>query len=278
MGLGAPKALDPMDLANAQSNANQQAIKTSAQFNQINQNTPFGSVSWSGAIGSPDRTMNVSLSPAMQQQLDLQNKTATTMLGQAVNRANALPQTPFSLSGLPQMPGVGDFSGDATRMEQATFDRAKNLMAPQFADQQRSMQTQLANQGIPIGSEAYTRAMDQMARSQNQAYENAALSAVGAGRQEQSRLFGLGQAARQQGLNERVLERRMPYEELAALLGGAPQQPMPQFGQPAQYSASPVDVMSPAMANYNAQMQRYQSNLGGLYGLGSALLGGIFGV
>ena len=52
------------------------------------------------------------------------------------------------------------------------------------------MAQRLQNQGIPIGSEAYNKEQDRFSRSRGDALENLALSSVGAGRQEQGRLFG----------------------------------------------------------------------------------------
>ena len=68
MGIGKskPKAPDPMETARAQSMLDKEAILESAKHNQINQETPLGSVSWSGEIGSPDRTQTVTLSPEQQ--------------------------------------------------------------------------------------------------------------------------------------------------------------------------------------------------------------------
>jgi hypothetical protein len=49
----------------------------------------------------------------------------------------------------------------------------------------------MAAQGIPVGSEAYNRQADQMARDKTDAYNDANYRAIQAGGAEQSRLFGL---------------------------------------------------------------------------------------
>ena len=58
-------------------------------------------------------------------------------------------------------------------------------------EQRSAMAQRLQNQGIPIGSEAYNKEhWTASSRSRGDALENLALSSVGAGRQEQGRLFG----------------------------------------------------------------------------------------
>ena len=197
------------------------------------------------------------LSPEMQRQFDLQNQTAENIQGAAATRSGQLPQDPYQIpnnlpgmaqgldsSGLPQLqsgvnqgnlpgltsslntgnlPGIGgDYSADAGRVEQATFDRAQQLLNPQFQDRRRDLETQLASTGIPVGSEAYERELNRFDESRREADLAAALESVGAGRTEQSRLFdiasrargqltgeqlagaGLGSQARQQLVNEQL--------------------------------------------------------------------------
>ena len=64
------------------------------------------------------------------------------------------------------------------------------------------MTNALANRGIPLGSEAYDEALGRLDRTEDRALENLALSSVGAGRGEHSRLFGLGLAGRWQLFDE----------------------------------------------------------------------------
>ena len=83
-----------------------------------------------------------------------------------------------------------DFAGQGASLEQATFQRGLNRISPQMEEQRSAMAQRLQNQGIPIGSEAYNQEQDRFNRSRGDALENLALSSVGAGRQEQGRLFG----------------------------------------------------------------------------------------
>lgn len=222
--------------------------------------------------------------------------------------------TSLDRESLTQLPGVNNFSDDAGRVEQATYDRATQLLQPEFDRQDRRLNTRLANTGIPIGSEAYNDAYQPFLSARDQAYTNAANDAVQAGRAEQSRLFGLGLAGRQQGINEQLsdaqlamqnrgigfnemltnanlqnagrsrdineslLERTQPMNELAALLQGSPAINGPAVGGPAQYQIAPGDIQGAIMNEYNQKAANQQATLGGLYNLGGALGGAAIGI
>jgi hypothetical protein len=66
VGKKAPRSPDPTATAAAQSQANKDAVTESAKVNQINQVSPYGSTTYSGEIGSPDRTQTTTLSPSQQ--------------------------------------------------------------------------------------------------------------------------------------------------------------------------------------------------------------------
>ena len=95
-----------------------------------------------------------------------------------------------------QGPGSGGFAGQGNSLEQATFQRGLNRIDPYMQEQRSAMAQRLQNQGLPIGSEAYNQELNRFDRSRGDQLENLALSSVGAGRQEQGRLFGQDMASR----------------------------------------------------------------------------------
>jgi hypothetical protein len=273
-----PPAPDPAATAAAQGAANREAVRESALVNQINEVTPYGSLTYTGEIGGPDRTRTTSLTPEGQAQLDQRNQLATMLGGYALDRAGQIDNDPFSLAGQPPLPT--DFSADAQAVEQASFDRAMGLMNPQFDREEDRMKQELANRGIPIGQEAYTDVYDQFSTRKDNARLAAAMDAVAAGRAEQSRMYGLTSDARRQGINEQLLERSQPINELAALLQGAPATGSPNFAPQAQYQVASPDVIGATQLGYqgqlnafNAQQANRQAGLGGLFQLGSAAIG-----
>ncbi len=283
MSKGGPSPPNPATTAQAQAAANSAAARESALVNQINQVTPFGSETFTGEIGTPERTRIVALDPADQANLETQRRIGSGLFG--LGEGSLLPQVQSALgnqldfSGLPQISGQQDLASAAQPLEQATFQRGLNLLQPGLEQQQRDLEVRLANQGIPQGSAAFNEAVGNFERNRGQQLENLALSSVGAGRAEQSRLFGLEQAARQQDLSELLTQRSQPINELSALLQGGPSIQGPQFAPPTQFGVAPPDVQGAITDQFAARSQQAQqanSDLfGGLFGLGqAAILGG----
>jgi hypothetical protein len=89
------------------------------------------------------------------------------------------------------------------------------------------------------------------------------------------------QALRQQGLQEELALRNQPINEIAALMAGG-QVSMPQFTsfRPSAMSETPVGDYVYKSAdidaqNYRAQMAAQGQAMGGLFGMGGQLLGGL---
>ena len=76
-----PKPPDPMQTARAQQGLNRDSVRDAAAFSQIGQQTPWGSVSYTGELGSPDRQQHVSLNPQDQARLDQQRGIQSGLLG-----------------------------------------------------------------------------------------------------------------------------------------------------------------------------------------------------
>jgi hypothetical protein len=114
----------------------------------------------------------------------------------------------------PQFSNIGNAANLQTSLGQnagmAGWDRASNLLMqrldPQLQRQQERQDAQLAAQGIPVGSEAYSRAKQDLAQQQNDARTQAQLAAQGIqqnlfGQELQAGQFG-NQALTQQNVNQ----------------------------------------------------------------------------
>lgn len=84
-----------------------------------------------------------------------------------------------------QLSDMGDYtfgveaSDDARRRaEEATYQSYVDKLTPQFERQVNDYATLLQNQGIPVGSEAYNRAMGDLEEKQNDALTQAAYASV----------------------------------------------------------------------------------------------------
>ena len=109
----APKAPDPAVTAAAQAGANKQAVYDSANVNQINEVGPYGSRTYTGEVGSPDRTVTTALSPDEQKKYDLLNSAIFGMGSHVQNRLGQITDAPFSLDGAPERV----FGGAQTKLQ-----------------------------------------------------------------------------------------------------------------------------------------------------------------
>jgi len=253
-----PSPPDPAASAAAQATANKQAVRESAKVNQIKQVTPFGTVEYTGPIGSSRRTQTTTLSGAPATLANFANQYAPQV-------ADSLMANPFSLNNLPPAPQADDAARQ--RIETGLMDR----LDPYFQRDQAALDTRLANQGITQGSEAYRSGQDDLARARN----DARLATIGAAGGELSRSFGLQSQERQSALNEALLQRSQPINELAALIQGSPAISSPNT----QYQIAPADIMGAQALNYQGALNAYgtragQQNaaLGGLAGLGASAI------
>jgi hypothetical protein len=130
-----------------------------------------------------------------------------------------------------------------------------------FAGDEESLRTRLANQGLVEGTEAWRREMDTF----NQGKNDARLQAFLGSGQEMNNLLGLENQARMGAVNEMDAVTRSMY-------GLAPEFQMMQ---------SNYNLTNPVAEKYQEQVDRYNADqarksqmIGGLFQLGSSFLGG----
>jgi hypothetical protein len=150
---------------------------------------------------------------------------------------------------MPQIPGQEDLLGERKRIEESLFERAQERLDPRFQREEDRLRTQLINQGITQGSEAYGTELEQLGERQSDLINQALQSAIATGGAEQSRLFGLGQAGRQQAIQEETFLRNLPLNEISALLSGQQIQG-PGAAPISQVGLNPADIMG---ATYQSQ-------------------------
>jgi hypothetical protein len=239
-----PPAPDPYATAAAATKSNKDTALYNYQLNAANTTDRFGggtthqqTGTW--ADGTPKFSATQSLGGPAQQ---LYN----TASG---NLQNTLSQ-PFNLN------------NETTEARLMELGRAR--LDPLFQQRQGALESQLLNSGYSRGSEGWNRAMDKFSQSQNDAYN-------------QLLLTGRGQA-----VNELLQQRNQPMSEFATLTGTAPfggnQVPTPQSAaQPTNVAGIINDNYANQMAAYNAQNSQNNAMMGGLFGLGGTVLGGLAG-
>ena len=279
----APAAPDPAVTAAAQGAVNKETAIAQARLNQVNELTPYGSSSYTptGEVidGIDQYLRTTTLNPEQQAIVDLQAATSTSreqLAGDQIGRVSENLSTPYSFEGIPAAP-LAD-AGARQQVIDSLYDQFKSRLDPRFADERTALETRLATQGIPVGSDAFNDAVESQGRTRNDAYDQALRSSISGGGAEQSRLFGLGGSARDRAIGEYERQRNAPLNEIAALQSGT-QITNPQFSPTPQTGISNADITGPTalqyqgqMAGYNAANQRNSGMMSGLFGLGAAAL------
>jgi len=250
----APPAPDPVATANAQSASNVKSATTQYELGATNQNTPQGSSTYqqigTWADGTPRFAQTTTLNPGEQKIYDTGVQTRQNLgdIGTAQSaKIGKLLDTPFDVN--------------AAR-DTKIADIQKTFLDPQWKESEDAQRTQLFNSGIRPGTEAYDHAMRDFSTNRQRAYDQSYLDSYGAG----------NQAA--------LTERNQPINEISALLSGS-QVSMPNFTGTPSPGVAPTDVIGAQGQALNQANVGYQGNLAnsmginsGLFGLGSAALGG----
>jgi hypothetical protein len=250
----APAAPDPAATTAAAAKANRETAITQFGLNAINQRDPYGSLEFSQigtwADGTPRFQATQTLAPEEQRALDL-SRQAQDIYGQAgVQQLQSVRErlaTPLNLNN--------------EAVESRLMELGSRRLNPVLAERRNAMDTRLRQQGLMPGTQAYDAAMRGIGEAENDAFN-------------QLLLQGRGQA-----INEILTERASPLNEAAALLTGQQVQ-APNFVNTPQTSVAPTDYMqAEAMRQaslnnaFNARNQSYQTQLAGMYQLGSAAIG-----
>ena len=208
--------------------------------------TPYGNLTYKQTgksdAGNPLWSATQTLSPAEQQKLDANNGLSLSLLGTAQNGIgqvnNLLSNTALDESKLAQPSIQG----------QAVQDAIMKRLQPELDRQQSGLDTQLANQGIMQGSDAWKTAQTQQSNNRNDLETQAALQGI-----------NTGQSARQQGVAEQYAAQSRSLDIVNALRTGNQVQNPSFVNVPQQANVAGPDLLGAAQGNYNAQMGQYNS-------------------
>jgi hypothetical protein len=256
---GGPDTPEPPDyqaLATQQANLNRQFAQEATQANRPGQVTPFGSVNWT-RDAKGNWTQTTTLSPEQKRLLDAQNKASQQMaqnFGFFGGKINQAFKNPITARDLPaSMINAGETG------QQAIMRR----LAPEIARDRAALQQQLANQGLPPGSEAYNNAMSLQQQQENDLLSQAAQAGIKIGQDAQNQQFLLKNSIAMQ-----------PYNMADAAFGlyskargaAAPTMPsFPNFSTQAQTSGpdsltAGTNAYNSALGQYNAQVAQANKN------------------
>lgn len=255
MGKSAPAAPDPVATAAAQGGWNSFTAQQQQAMNMVGQNTPWGALQYDQTGSStmtdpsgkqitvPQFTATQTLSPSQQAIFDKTQAAQGNLAGLAEDQSSRLSDmlaTPFKFD-----------NNDASNW---AYDLASQRILPQQADARAALDRQLVNRGIRPGTDAYNREMTRMDQANNDQMNQLALT-------------GRGQA-----FQEAAFTRANPINETTALLSGSQvTQPGSTFTNTPQSQVAGVDYSGLVNQNYQNQMQSYNNQMGGMFGLGGTL-------
>lgn len=265
----APSSPPPPDYAAAakeQGTANLDSAIATGVLNRPNQVSPLGSQTWNqtGSYQVGDRAVPIftgttSFTPQGQKLYDTGVATQQSLgdLGlQAANKGGQILGQTFDVGAIPGIGKTNNFDREGIYNSLVARAEGQNT---RDVDNKRS---QLVAQGIPVGSEAYNREMDALGRNLTDARQQANTAA---GAQQSQQLD-----ARRQMIQEALLNRQTPLNEIASLRSGS-QINAPQFGAQTQAgTVAPAPIFGAAQAAGTFAQQNYQNEVAA----NNALIGG----
>jgi hypothetical protein len=248
--------------------------------------SPYGNqtVTYQGDIPTVTQTLTPAAQKTLEQQQALGFK-LTDLAGKGFSAVDTSMGTPFSFGG-PSVQTSLDTSGIARMPVNAGTTGQEAIMSrlePSLAKNRVSTETQLINQGLRPGTEAYDNAINLLSQQENDARTQAVLQGLGldisANTQGFNQALQGGQfanTAQQQALSQAIQQRQMPLNEVNALVEGSQIQ-NPQFQQytGANVQAAPIANAAALQGQfdqntYNQNVGSYNQQLAGLYSLGGA--------
>lgn len=313
--MGKPKAPAPPDYAaaaTAQGAANENSAVASNFLNQANQSGPYGSLKYSYDYANglklpdgtviPSSTATTTLAPDQQKLLDQQTAMSQALNSTAMKGIGYVDQItgkPLDISGAPALQSDGGkvYQAPSTDAFNSTRDQVTNAMMqrlqPQMDQQSNALRSQMASQGIELGSKAYSDAQANLGQTQNDQRTSALLAGDTASQNMWQNALAAGQTqfnqglandqfanqARNQSIQEGEFMRTEPLNVLNALRTGNSVN-LPTFGNVsggAGIQAAPVyqatqDQGAAAQQAYQNKMAGYSGLMSGLGSIGGAAM------
>lgn len=152
------------------------------RLNRYNINSAVGSRNFT-TDASGRSVLNIEETPYQQAFRGLQEQQALGVLGS-------------------QAPSADDYAQQGKDVSNALYESSMYNLRPEFASQDTQLSDYLSNRGIPLGSDAYRKALSGLRRDRGGQLNQLGLQATLAGTQEQDRLVRLAEAQRAARLAE----------------------------------------------------------------------------
>lgn len=263
-------APDPYATAAAQTQSNVATAQNQSALNAVNQNNAFGSSTFTRDANGDPTSLTNTLSPGLQGLATGQENLLSGLQGTAGSLTGSLntnPLTPYQATSF-------NASNYNTPGANQAFQGEMALLQPQIDRQNTQFASQMANQGIPVGSEAYNSANQQLQANQNSALTSAAGQAQQTGFNQglQGANFNSGQ--NQAAFTNQVTGNQVPYSNIATLLSAANPQSLLNMAPSANVPSSsiqPTNVSGDVYQSASMQNQINQQNMSNIMGAGMGL-------
>jgi hypothetical protein len=211
----------------------------------------------------------------------------------------------LDLNTLPQLYGAGNLAAGRQTASEATYQLGRQNLDPVWQQRETAMAEELANRGVPEGSELWNTKMQEMSRQRSEEYNKLGLSSLIAGRGEMETMSDISSKYRQQSLGERLqavgtsnqarqqafnemmgarattmqeaqardAREAQRYNQLANIIGLTPTQGA-AGGIQGFFNPGSIDMLGAYQGQMQAQMANQQQSsdfFGGLLGLGGSI-------
>lgn len=249
-----PTPPSPAETAASQIDVNRQGASDFATLAGVNQQTPFGSLAFNvighDEHGVPIRSATTTLAPAQQALLDILTGSQRT--------AGTAGQNLLTNASYGEVPDLSTVTGGVV---DTNLQRFLGHVSPYFEQQTQQLDTQLRNQGLLPGSQAYDRAMRSLRDNQFQSVQ---------GFEAQMEPEAFRQATTSYTLPLTTAQTLIGMGQPASLPSNLVATPQAQQFQPPNLGQLQQTANQAAQFNYNAQLQQQMSLLNGIASLGSA--------
>lgn len=240
-----PTTPDYLGIARMQGQQARELAEYNTQVNRPTQISPYGTVKWN-QDPSGNWTQTTSLSKPQQQILNANQQLDRGTL----NAANTALGNSWDTLRNPNI-DMGALPAAALNAGETGQDAIMRRLQPQMERQRSQLDTQLRNQGLMPGTEAYNNALTSQNERENDLMSQAALYGIDA-----------QQKARAQELNNQQQAIYTPINAINSIASGGQVQ-MPGGGN--FYNAplvQPVDYMGAAQNAYSANLNNYNVRQG----------------
>lgn len=285
-----PPPPDYRGAAEETAESSRKATNQQMYFNRPTVNTPFGGESWQySPVTDPvtgekytTATQTTTLTPEAQEALGSQLRVQAARSGFAEDLLGRVEEGYQDPADFGQFGGYQGLQTDPNTIREQAFGRMSSLYAPQREADRSRLETQLSNQGIPRGSEAWRNAM----RGQSDAEMRQDLQMMQGSMGEAQGMQAMDVQAqnyannlRQMQVAEMLQERGLGLNELNALLTGqqvsAPQMPGFQAAGRAEttdYSGAMAATAQHEMDIFNAEQASKDALMSGMMNMGSSAM------